>query len=103
MNGILNQDNSVNGGLSPAKPGSIVQIFATGLTSAGLGQVGAELGGKTVPSLTYSGPAPELPGVWQVNLPLPPELKVVTTTLVLCEGMPGLEACSPGVPLVIGQ
>jgi len=104
MNGILNQDNSVNGGLNPAKPGSIVQIFATGLSSAGLGQVTAKLGGQTIPTLTYSGPAPGLSGVWQVNLPLPPELKVVTTTLVLCEATLGsAPVCSPGVPLVIGQ
>ncbi len=97
---VLNQDNSINGGTNPAARGTILQIFATGVgnipgappdgTAATaavsapaalrvyLGNTGyvdetplspgEQNGGNFV---KYSGLAPGLAGVWQVNVQIP--------------------------------
>jgi uncharacterized protein (TIGR03437 family) len=87
----LNQDGSINSPTNPAKPGSIVSIFATGLGAISPGQgdgsvVGLPLPTNSVPVFggtfmggiifsmvpitpQYSGPAPyEVAGFSQVNL-----------------------------------
>lgn len=90
----LNQDNTVNGPTNPAVQGSVLQIFGTGQ-----GYIpGAPPDGTATPgplstpnapfviigidrvdgsAILYSGLAPGLVGVWQVNVQIP--LDVITT------------------------
>jgi uncharacterized protein (TIGR03437 family) len=70
--GILNQDNWVNSATSPASPGNIVQIFATGLGTGSA--ITAKIGNDAISSVYYGGPAPGLTGVQQVDLAVPPGL-----------------------------
>src|ERR1700722_2726703 len=64
-NGVLNQDDSMNGPGVAAKAGDILQIFLTGIppNAAVTAVVGAQM------NLTplYAGPAPGIAGVQQVN------------------------------------
>ena len=71
-NGILNQDYSLNNAQHPAAVGSVIQIFATGLS--GNGVITAKIGGMVVDQPYYAGPAPGLVGVQQVDLILPQDL-----------------------------
>ena len=87
-NGILNQNNSLNGATKPEKPGRVIQIFATGLSGNGL--ISAKIAGQIVNSPYYAGPAPGLPGVQQVDLLLPSEL-AGTVRVVVC----GASAAKP--------
>ncbi len=84
-NGVLNQDSSLNTSRNPAALGSVIQMFLTGLGGA---QVTATLASKPA-TLEYSGPAPGLDGVQQINVTLPgPQPDVVLPpgpqTLTLC-------------------
>lgn len=101
-NGILNQDNSVNSAANPAAPGSVIQIFATGLS--GNGVITANIAGQVVTQPYYAGPAPALPGVQQVNLIVPTGITGATTNVSVC-GTPagGQPVCSPAVQLAVGQ
>jgi uncharacterized protein (TIGR03437 family) len=86
---VLNQDNSVNSGSNPAARGSVVQIFATGAgattpsLAAGVPapasgsplvftqvQPTATIGGANA-VVQFSGMAPGLVGVWQINAVVP--------------------------------
>jgi uncharacterized protein (TIGR03437 family) len=73
--GVLNQDNSVNSAAVPAVSGSVIQIFATGIPTAGewftLGNITATIGTAADLVPLYSGAAPGLPGVQQVNVAVP--------------------------------
>ncbi len=65
---ILNQDTSINGATNPASPGSIVSIYATGLSST----LPAVWIGNTRADILYAGAAPGLPsGISQVNARIP--------------------------------
>ncbi|HME05883.1 MAG TPA: IPT/TIG domain-containing protein [Bryobacteraceae bacterium] len=90
--GVLNQDYSVNSAANPAVPGSVLQIFATGLS--GHGTISVQIGGQTVGAPAYAGPAPGLAGVQQVNV-------VIESTgdLSVC----GLSICSPTVRVYVNQ
>jgi len=113
--GVLNQDGTVNASGNPAAPGSILQIFATGLPTAGslppnfaTTQVEAIVspspGGPLTPSfpasVLYAGDAPGLVGVQQVNVALTnptavnPQISICSTNLVL-------RACSPPFPITV--
>jgi uncharacterized protein (TIGR03437 family) len=91
---VLNQDNTLNTQTNPAVQGSVIQIFATGqgyipgappdgtATPGPLSTptkpfviVGTELVDGS--AVQYSGLAPGLVGVWQVNVQIP--LDVITT------------------------
>jgi uncharacterized protein (TIGR03437 family) len=101
--GVLNQDNVVNSATAPAPPGSILQIFATGLS--GLGTFSVQLAGQTITNLAYAGAAPGLSGVQQINVMVPLNLQPMTTSVAVC-GTPvggGAMVCSPAVPLVIAN
>jgi uncharacterized protein (TIGR03437 family) len=100
--GILNQDNSVNSAASPARTGTIVQIFATGLLPPG-GQaaVEAKLHDQVYTSMPYAGPAPGIPGVQQVNLQIPESWPAMTTEVLLCSTARGVRACSLPVRISI--
>jgi uncharacterized protein (TIGR03437 family) len=102
QNGILNQDNSVNGANHPASPGSVIQIFATGLS--GNGAITAKIGDQVVSQPYYAGPAPSLPGVQQVNLIVPQDLAVPTAGVSVCGAATQDQVvCSPAVQIAIGQ
>jgi len=70
---IENQDFSVNSQGNAAAVGSVVQIFATGyspLDSSGNAPVQVFFGDLPA-QVQYSGPAPQLPGLWQINAVVP--------------------------------
>ncbi len=99
-NGVLDQDYSVNGIEHPAPLGTIIQIFATGLS--GQGVIFAKIGERVIEQPYYGGPAPELIGVQQVNLILPKDLTGSTANVSVCGGVTRDQAvCSPAVRVVI--
>ena len=94
--GILNQDNTVNGPDNVAHPGSVIQVFATGLS--GTGTIAAKVGTASG-HLKYAGPAPGLDGVQQVNIQLAHDLKGPSVNLVLC----GDGVCGPPATVFVSQ
>jgi uncharacterized protein (TIGR03437 family) len=101
-NGILNQDSSVNVVGSAARPGTVIQIFATGL--AGNGTITAKIGDRVIGQPNYGGPAPGLIGVQQVNLALPSDLTGPTANVSVCGGATLDQAvCSPAVQVMLAQ
>ncbi len=104
--GVLNQDSSLNSASTPAKAGSVVQIFATGLISSTSGPVSVQIGTPAtyVPPI-YSGPAPGLNGVQQVNVAVPTALSGSTFDLRVCAVSPSSPqaVCSPAVSLAVTQ
>jgi uncharacterized protein (TIGR03437 family) len=94
-NGILNQDNSVNGSGKPASPGSILQIFLTGLPPVAGATV--NIGGQNnLPSI-YSGAAPGATGLQQVNFALPSGMTGTAQLSVCAAG----NVCTPPYPVTI--
>jgi uncharacterized protein (TIGR03437 family) len=95
-NGVANQDNSVNSSKQPAAPGSIIQIYATGLS--GTGVITANIGSEVVTQPYYAGPAPGIAGVQQIDLILPTGLTANTVNVSVC-GDPTVAqvVCSPSV------
>jgi len=101
-NGVLNQDYSVNSPDHPAGQGTIVQIFATGLS--GTGTITAKLNGQPITAPYYAGPAPGLLGVQQVDLQLPSNLSGPTASIAVCGGAtPDQSVCSPAIQITISQ
>jgi len=100
--GILNHDNTVNSAKQPAAPGTTIQIFATGL--AGNGVITGRIGAIAVNQPYYAGLAPGLPGVQQVNLPLPGDLTGTSVQVAVCGG-PSVDnvVCSPTVAVALAQ
>ncbi len=105
--GVLNQDGTVNASGNPAAPGSILQIFATGLATVAFqveGIVSPPAGGPLTPSfpaiILYAGDAPGLIGVQQVNVALTnptavnPQISICSTNLTL-------QACSQPFPITV--
>ena len=91
-----NEDGATNGGSTPAGRGSVVTLFVTGEGNAPL-PVTAEIGGYSA-EVVWSGLAPGLPGVYQVNLRTPGGFSpsgVVPVVLTL-----GGVKTQPGVSLV---
>ncbi|HLG97641.1 MAG TPA: IPT/TIG domain-containing protein [Bryobacteraceae bacterium] len=101
-NGILNQDYSVNDAKHAAAPGSIIQIFATGLS--GTGVITAKIGDQMVTQPYYAGAAPGLMGVQQVDLIVPPDLAGNSVAVSVCGGASADQVtCSPPVQLAVAQ
>jgi uncharacterized protein (TIGR03437 family) len=99
-NGILNQDYSVNGTAHPAAPGSVIQIFATGLS--GTGVITAQIGGQAVSQPYYAGAAPGLNGVQQVDLILPQTVQGNSVAISVCGGPTADNVtCSPSVQVAV--
>jgi uncharacterized protein (TIGR03437 family) len=101
--GILNQDGQVNGPSHPAQAGTILQIYATGLS--GSGAITARVNGNVIDPL-FGGPAPGLVGVQQVNVQLPDGLAGATAQVSVCGGIadiPNQATCSPAVQVAITQ
>jgi len=99
--GVLNQDNTVNSGAHPAAPGSVLQIFATGLSGNGI--ISAQIGGQTANSLSYAGAAPGLVGVQQVNVTLPSGINGNTVNLSVCGQAGGAPTCSTAISVYVTQ
>ena len=98
-NGVLNQDNSVNAPGAAALPGSILQIFATGIPDGAT--VSAQIAGHNGLVPLYAGPAPTVPGVQQVNVAVPGDVATSSTQLVICAATGGQQYCSAGVALAV--
>jgi uncharacterized protein (TIGR03437 family) len=99
-NGILNQDYSVNGTAHPAAPGSVIQIFATGLS--GTGVITAQIAGQAVSQPYYAGAAPGLNGVQQVDLILPQTVQGNSVAISVCGGPTADNVtCSPSVQVAV--
>ena len=98
--GIVNQDGTVNSTSSGAPNGSVIAIWATGLS--GTGAITGNIGGQNIATPYYAGPAPGLTGVQQVNLTIPNGAPPGPTQVYLC-GTPagGSPVCSAPVPLYI--
>ncbi|MGH9593345.1 MAG: IPT/TIG domain-containing protein, partial [Bryobacteraceae bacterium] len=100
--GVLNQDSSLNSKSNPAGPGSIIQIFATGLSGPGV--IEAKIGSAPVNYLEYSGPAPGLIGVQQVNLQIPQNTSASSVAISVCGALPGLQGpCSAAYTVYVGR
>jgi uncharacterized protein (TIGR03437 family) len=85
-NGILNQDNQLNGPSAPAAAGSAIQVFLTGIPAEAL--VTAKVHDWDNQQPLYAGPAPGIPGLQQVNLRIPPGLPTMQTEVVVCATVP---------------
>jgi uncharacterized protein (TIGR03437 family) len=75
---VLNQDNALNTAAAPAAQGSVVQIFATGygrLDASGSVLVSVWIANRPAEVL-YSGPAPGVDGLWQINVRIPADTAV---------------------------
>lgn len=104
-NGVLNQDNTVNGPAHPAPVGSVIQIFATGLSSPGSGAISARIHGVDIFTPYYAGPAPTVPGVQQVNIVVPADFPAMIASVQVCAvgSDPSQRVCSPKAELVISR
>jgi uncharacterized protein (TIGR03437 family) len=101
-NGVLNQDNSVNSSKQPAAPGSVIQIYATGLS--GTGVITAKIGSEVVTQPYYAGPAPGFAGLQQIDLILPTDLTGDTVNVSVCGGPTAAQViCSPSFSVAISQ
>jgi uncharacterized protein (TIGR03437 family) len=97
---IANQDSTVNSATNGAAPGSIIYLFATGLSGAGV--ITGHIATEDIPNPYYAGPAPTLIGVQQVNLQVPSDLSSITTQLYVCGTAPGASpVCSAPMPFTI--
>ena len=97
--GVLNQDYTVNSSNAGAKPGSVLQIFATGIPSGAA--VSAQIGGQSNLVPQYAGDAPDIPGVQQVNVAVPADAVPSASPLVLCVTAGGRQYCSAAYSLTI--
>jgi uncharacterized protein (TIGR03437 family) len=98
-NGVLNQDNSVNSAGVPAAPGSILQIFATGVP-AGV-TVSVQMGARKDLVPLYAGASGDTPGVQQVNVAVPDNLPPGSTQVTVCAATQSQQYCSAAVPLTV--
>jgi len=100
--GVLNEDYSVNSSKQPAARGSVIQIYATGLS--GTGVITGKIGSEVVTQPYYGGPAPGIPGLQQVDLILPAVLTGDTVNVSVCGGLTTAQLiCSPSVAVAISQ
>ncbi len=97
--GVLNQDNAENTAATPAKAGSALQIFATGIPTSATVSVQIADRKNLIPP--YAGAAPGFPGVQQVNATIPADLAAGATQLTVCATAGSQQACSPAYTVVI--
>lgn len=106
-NGVANQDNSANNTNNPARTGTVIQVYITGLRSSPwfepVTPVTARLGDRVLPPL-YAGAAPGFRGVQQVNVQIPADFTGSTAELRICTGNstpPDNTGCSPAVSVAV--
>lgn len=100
---VLNPDNSLNTPQSPAKLGSTVQVYATGLASGGV--VTVTIGNQQVTPGSWE-PAKGIPGVQQISVPIPQDLALTgsAVSFSVCEAGAGEKPlCSPAGTLNVTQ
>jgi len=97
--GVLNQGNTENTAATPAKAGSTLQIFATGIPTSATVSVQIADRKNLIPP--YAGAAPGLTGVQQVNVTIPGDLAAGATQLTICATAGSQQACSVAYPVVI--
>jgi uncharacterized protein (TIGR03437 family) len=97
-NGILNQDNSLNAAAKPARPGDILQLFATGIPAGAA--VSVQIGGQGNLIPLYAGVAPDVPGVQQINVAVPNGVSGASP-LVVCASTGGQSYCSAANTLIL--
>jgi uncharacterized protein (TIGR03437 family) len=97
--GVLNQNYTGNTAATPAKAGSILQIFATGIPASATVSVQIADRKNLIPP--YAGAAPGLTGVQQVNVMIPADLGAGATQLTVCATAGSQQACSAAYPVVI--
>ncbi|HLJ51590.1 MAG TPA: hypothetical protein VKU01_36540 [Bryobacteraceae bacterium] len=96
---ILNQDYSVNSADNGADPGSVIQVFATGLS--GSGTITGHIHDRDITAPYYAGPAPTLLGVQQIDLVVPADLPAMTTSMYVCGTDAAGTVCSSPAPLTL--
>jgi uncharacterized protein (TIGR03437 family) len=97
---VLNQDWTVNNASHGAAAGSVLQIYATGLS--GTGTIIGHIHDHDIDNPDYAGPAPGFTGVQQINLKIPADLPSMTTSLYVCgTAAGGAPVCSIPVQLTI--
>ncbi len=69
---ILNQDSTVNSSAHGASPGTVIAIWATGLSGAGT--ITGHIADRDITSPLYAGPAPGIDGVQQIQPDGPTEI-----------------------------
>ena len=99
--GVLNQDYSVNAAGSGAPAGTVVSIWATGIPSGAT--VSVNLGSRANLVPLYAGPAPDVPGVQQVNLAIPADMPAGSAALSICAGINSANVCSPAYSVTVVQ
>ena len=103
--GILNQNNSVNLPGSPAKVGTIVAAYMTGLTLPLTGQITVKIGTLDFLIPQYAGQAPTLTGVEQINVLIPTALTFTGGFVPFSVCIPALDptqrVCSPSINLYV--
>jgi uncharacterized protein (TIGR03437 family) len=77
---VVNQDSTVNGPGNGAAAGSVIALWATGLSGPGV--ITAHIADRDIAVPYYAGPAPGFPGVQQVNLVIPGDLAAGTTEVL---------------------
>jgi uncharacterized protein (TIGR03437 family) len=98
---VLNQDYSANSEDNPARSGSVVQVFATGLPSAGV--ITARIHDQVITAPYYAGPAPGFSGLQQVNIVVP-TLPAMQTAVFVCGGTSlDEQVCSPAAKIWVAQ
>jgi uncharacterized protein (TIGR03437 family) len=95
---VLNQDSTVNDVNNGASAGSVIYLYATGLSGAGT--ITGHIHDRDITNPYYAGPAPGLIGVQQVNLAVPSDLPAMSTELYVC-GTSAAKVCSLPVPLTL--
>jgi uncharacterized protein (TIGR03437 family) len=103
--GILNSDSLLNTASNPAKRGSFVQVYLTGLAIPVIGTVSVTMGGQTGIVPLYAGAQPTLPALDQINVTIPASLAFTgtSTPLAVCiSTLPSTPAvCSNSVSLYV--
>jgi uncharacterized protein (TIGR03437 family) len=101
QNGVFNQDNTANTAATPARAGTVLQIFLTGLPLSGSG-VSVKIHDRENLVPLFAGEAPGTPGVGQVNVTIPDDLPAMTTAFQVCAAVEtGQKVCSHPVELAL--
>jgi uncharacterized protein (TIGR03437 family) len=103
--GIVNESGAANGVNSPARVGSIIAFWVTGLTPA-VGQTSVTVKVHDREGLLplYAGAAPGLQGVQQVNVAIPEDLPAMTTEVLVCAtDAAGQKVCSLPLNLTLSE
>lgn len=103
--GIYNSDNTLNSADHPAPPGSVFQVFLTGLLAPVPGRVEVRIHDRVVTPV-FAGPLQAYPGVDQVNVAIPDDLPAMVTEMSVCgfaSSQPGRPVCSRPARIALGS